>query len=163
MLCLYDEWLSLCVVAPCAGGDSSLWYHFSSEPLASSYPVTLCSPCVFCLCRLLIDDLNCLVHKKWCSSAWRWCIMNGGLSMETWSFFKFFSCDVVWKHLAQHRTSSGVQLTPCFSLWAENQTLICSSLNLVCEDKPMISDTEGYGNLRRKIRVWLLVFYKLSC
>lgn len=47
-------------------------------------------------------------------------------------------------------TSSGVQLTPCFSLWAENQTLICSSLNFVCEDKPMISDTEGYGNLRAK-------------
>lgn len=53
-------------------------------------------------------------------------------------------------------TSSGVQLTPCFSLWAENQTLICSSLNLVCEDKPMISDTDGYGNLRHNMSVSFL-------
>lgn len=47
MLCWYDEWASLCVVAPRAGGDSGLQYNFSSEPLAISSPVTPVLPVHF--------------------------------------------------------------------------------------------------------------------
>lgn len=72
------------------GGDSGLQYDFSSEPSTTSYVTLHFLP-------LLINDWNCPIHKKWCSSAWRWCIMKGGLSMEAdvsflslfFFFFKF--------------------------------------------------------------------------
>lgn len=44
---------------------------------------------------LLIDKLNCLIHKKWCSTTWRWNITNGGLSIVTdVSFFTFFQIHI---------------------------------------------------------------------
>lgn len=102
MLCSHDEWLSLLWWHLVAGGDGASQYHFSSEPLASSHPVTRRSPCALCLCRLLIDDLNCLVHKRWCRSTCRWCITNGGLSVETdaslVSGFFSRSCFLYWQN-----------------------------------------------------------------
>lgn len=55
----------------------TIWFLLRAPGLVHMWPR------IFCLCRLLINDRNCLIHKKWCSSAWRWCIMKGGLSIET--------------------------------------------------------------------------------
>lgn len=65
--------------------------HNIISPLSPWLVHALWPWCVFSFCRLLINDLDCLIHKKWCSSAWRWCIMNGGLSVENDISFFFFS------------------------------------------------------------------------
>lgn len=77
----------------------TMWFLLRAPGLVHMWPRILC------LCRLLINDRNCLIHKKWCSSAWRWCIMKGGLSMETdvsfVSPFFFFNSWILYYQLFQ--------------------------------------------------------------